>query len=183
MNPHRLSRRLSRRARGFMLFEMLVALGLLAAFALIAVKLMTTSIKLSHDAAEADSRAVRFESALAVLRADAWNAVKFELPAPGTARLTRGDGSTAVWSADAEGGLSRTLSAADGRGYPESRAWGSLPPGLTFEQADGVLLLVQPARAKRPRGSRGEANLAAPAEPRRVPLLSQVNLARGKERP
>lgn len=181
MNPHRLRRR---RARGFMMFEMLVALGLLAAFALIAVKLMTTSIKLSHDAAEADSRAIRFESALAVLRADAWNMVSFDLPSPRTARLTRADGSLAVWSADAEGGLSRTLSAADGRGYPERRAWAALPPGLTFEQAGGVLLLVEPARAKRPRGSRADdASLAAPAEPRRVPLLSQTTLAGGKERP
>lgn len=182
MNPHRVHRR--RRARGFMMFEMLVALGVLAAFALIAVKLMTTSIKLSHDAAEADSRAIRFESALAALRADAWNMVSFDLPSPRTARLTRADGSLAVWSADAEGGLSRTLSAADGRGYPERRAWAALPPGLAFGQAEGVLLLVEPARAKRPRGSPGgDANIAAPAEPRRVPLLSQVSLARGKERP
>jgi hypothetical protein len=182
--PHRHRHR--SRPRGFMLFEMLIALGVLAAFALIAVKLLTTSLRLAHDAGAARDRALRFESAVGVLRADVWGAAGVELPAPGTARITLGDGSIAVWSADAQGALSRTLTAPAGDGYPDRLEWAALaPPGLAFERADGVLLLVEPPPPPHPRPRRGPAAEAdaPPAEPRRVPIVSQVSPSGRKERP
>jgi hypothetical protein len=100
------------------LFEMMVALGLLATFALVATKVLTTSTHVTYEATGAQNRALRFESVVGGLRRDVWRATRVEVPSATTVRLTHADGSGVVWTAEAGGGLARTRTAPDGRGYP-----------------------------------------------------------------
>ena len=173
------------RARGYMIFEMMVALGILAFFALLATALFGNSMKLVREGAATQDRLARYDAAVAELRRDVWSATQIETPAPGTARLTLADGSVAEWVTDDQGGLTRTLAGAgdDGAGEPARRAWSAAAPGLTFRESDGVLFLIEQA-PRRAGANASRRPQPAPAGPtREVPLVSQMVPRAGGPRP
>ena len=151
------------RRAGFTLFEVMLALTMLSTFGLVAMKLVSTSLRVSHDAGNASNLTLRFDGALDQIRRDVWGATKIETPDALTLRVETGaaEGVSITWSVADDGSLVRAVGAAD----DSRQEWSGVARGITFEADGPVLLLVEPPG---PGGDR-----------RRVPLASQVALARG----
>jgi type II secretory pathway pseudopilin PulG len=133
-----------------MLLEMLVAIALLTAFALIASRLFTWSMRITAEAPAAEQQILLFESWLDDVRRDVWSAVQvratdeFNLAADEVRWTIRDDGSversaggeTRAWDgvgarvrfeADESGVIVRVL---DRRGAPSHRIF--LPSEITL---------------------------------------------------
>ena len=151
--------RFTRRARGIALVEMLVAIGLIAVFLVISARLFTTTIRLSRQSHDAEERIARFDSAVRMLRADAWGAAEMSVDAKGALRVAR-DGTSAVWRADETGALLRTETI--GSDPPREQRWPDLGGRLTFRVEGPILVVAGDERS----GRAGELR-----------LVSQVRLA------
>jgi type II secretory pathway pseudopilin PulG len=123
MIPMRRHRRI-----GFTLNELLVALGLLAVFAIAATRLFQATMRVGRSAADAADAAASLDTASTALRADAWAAEEINVPNPTTAKL-----GPATWTIRGE-----RLTRAAGNEPP--RHWPA-PPGVTFA-ADPPAVLV-----------------------------------------
>ena len=140
----------------------MLALSLLSAFALVAMKLVSTSLRVSHEAGNASNMTLRFDGALDQLRRDVWGAAKIETPDGQTLRVeTASDGGPITWSVADDGTLARTAASAEN----SRQEWSGVARGVTFESDGKVVLLVEPSG---PGGDR-----------RRIPVASQVALAKG----
>lgn len=147
------------RARGFVLVELLIAIGLLVVFMIIAARLFTAMIRLSQQSAEAETRVARIDSAIRMLRADAWGATEMSVDPGGT--LTIGDAqNSVVWHSDEAGAMSRTEKI--GGSSPRAQAWPELGGQLRFRVEGPVLVVAGDERS----GRAGELR-----------LVSQVRLA------
>lgn len=149
-----------RRCRGMFLIEMLVVIGLLAAFLIISARLLTSMIRLSRQASDAEDRIVRFDSAVRVLRGDAWSATGIAGDA-GAVTIER-DQTTIEWRSAEDGSLVRTLNVPDAP--PQAQRWPELGGQLQF-RVEGPVLIVA---ADDSSGRTGELR-----------LVSQVMLAGG----
>ena len=69
------------------MLELLFAIGILGIFALAATQVFHAAVRVSHASAQQQDAAVSFESAVGVLRGDAWVANEIAAPDPGTAKL------------------------------------------------------------------------------------------------
>lgn len=99
--------------RGVMLLEMLITIGLLAIFLVLAGKLFATTLRLTHAWSAAAREVAAYESCVAALRRDVWGAVDVTAPAGGGGmRITRGEGTPITWSAEQDGALVRQEGAA-----------------------------------------------------------------------
>jgi prepilin-type N-terminal cleavage/methylation domain-containing protein len=87
-----------KRRRAFTIMEMLSAMILLSALALVATKLFTSTILLTTKFANARDTMVSTDAALAVLRGDAWSARKIETPDANTAKLTLDNDRVVLWT-------------------------------------------------------------------------------------
>jgi len=153
------------RRRGYLLVEMLILLVVLGIFALIAGKLMVTSIKAMTLTRHREETARRFDLAISRLRADVGSATLIESDAE-SATLRHPDGRTIVWRVEPEADdgsgapnpfgptirLTRSIegkvarsSDAEPATAPASAAdltqWEPLPAGIAFT-ADGPTLTV-----------------------------------------
>jgi prepilin-type N-terminal cleavage/methylation domain-containing protein len=131
--------RLHRRRRAFSLLELLVAIGLLGFFAVAATQLFRATVRISHTTAQRQDAAGSFETAIGVLRGDAWTAAEIAAPDATTAKLGK-----VTWTARGE---TLTRDAGDGS---RPRTW-PVPAGVTF-LADNASLVLRVPPAKDERG-------------------------------
>ena len=126
------------RRGGFMIVQMLVVLGLMAAFVVVAERVFRLSVQTSARAASEQEDLLRLERAMTQLRADVWRAKKLEI-AKSSVHVSA-EGLDATWQTAADGELQRTEGDA-------VQHWTGL--GLEFER-QGPWLVVR----------RGEAEVA-----------------------
>src|SRR5688500_8207016 len=93
--------------RGSWLVELLIVIGLIAAFLIVSARLFTTTMRLSQQSVESEARVARLDSAVRMLRADAWGASAMYLDNGGVLMLEV-DGRSIAWGSDADGALTRT---------------------------------------------------------------------------
>lgn len=126
------------RHRGFTLAAMLIVLGLLGVFGLIATEVSRSSLQASRLAQESQTRAIRFDGLIAQLRQDAWNARSISVT-PAAATLEQGGGGQVTWHwPDAQTLVRRFVPPA---GPPSQQTWANLEAKLTF-QARGPALRI-----------------------------------------
>ena len=116
---------------GIFIINMLMTIGLLAAFVVVADRVFRLSLITVNRATAGQEDALRLERALDTLRADTWTSAKLE-PAPdGSAvTITPDDGQAIVWrTGDAD--LVRTQA-------NDERRWPGV--GLAFRTENGVLV-------------------------------------------
>ena len=123
--PHR-----PRRRRGIFLINILMAIGLLAAFVIVAERVFRLSLLTTAHVATAEDRAARLDRALPVLRADVWTATKVD-PKDTHLLITDPDGHTIDWQTDPTTGDLLRTAGTDQRRWPELH--------LTFHHADHLL--------------------------------------------
>ena len=85
------------KSRGFVLMELMLVLGLLAIFAIVASRVVIISLKAMAQSGDQHEQIVRFESAMSSLRRDAWSARQMSSADPQTISITNDDG-TITWS-------------------------------------------------------------------------------------
>jgi type II secretory pathway pseudopilin PulG len=95
------------RRGGYLMIEMLLLLLILSVFALISARLFTSVMKLNYNASQAHTRTVRFDSAMRMLRADAWTASEMSA-ANQVVTLKMAEGGAVDWSVDKDGTIVRT---------------------------------------------------------------------------
>jgi prepilin-type N-terminal cleavage/methylation domain-containing protein len=84
-------------SRGFALIELMLVLGLLAVFAVVATRVIVISLKTMAQSGDQHDQIVRFESAMSSLRRDAWSARQISSADPQAVSITNADG-TVTWS-------------------------------------------------------------------------------------
>lgn len=121
------------RRGGFMMIEMLAALILLTAFALIATRVFTWSMRVTVEAPAAEGQILLFDSMLAQLRADAWSSRSSRTIDQRSLEL--GDGAIR-WAVRDDGSVARTS------GH-DTRTWREVGGRVRFAPADaGVIVRV-----------------------------------------
>ena len=125
-----------RRRRAFMLLEMLAALILLTAFALVASRLFTWSMRVTQEAPLAEHQILAFDSMLEALRADVWSGA--DVRVPDEMHVEAGE---VRWRVEREGAVVRSVGS-------ESRTWPGIGTRVRFE-TDGAGVIV---RVLDPRG-------------------------------
>ena len=149
-----------RARRGIMLIEMLVALILLSAFAVVATRLFYASYKLSAQAAEAHDANGIADLALWHLRTDAWAATKIESTIPQTALLTMPDGVTVTWTIEGKDLLRRAGN--------ENDRWRIAPSGEATFATDGITLTF---KVTDPKSSNSFDEVAIVSQPQLIARL------------
>jgi prepilin-type N-terminal cleavage/methylation domain-containing protein len=114
---------------GFTITELLIALGVLALFAVAATQLFYATMRLSRTSAERQDAASQFDSAVGALRADVWSAGEIAAPDSSTARV-----GNVTWTVK-----DHTLTRDAGDSEPQRR-W-EVPPGVTFAAEPAALVL------------------------------------------
>jgi hypothetical protein len=122
------------RRTGYALLELLSALILLTAFAVISTRLFSSTVKLSHNLGQAHDEIVSVDFALAALRDDVATAARIECKSENLATLTTADEKTITWTID-EGQLIREA----GDAITHCRA----PAAKTRFATDGVTLILK----------------------------------------
>jgi hypothetical protein len=116
--------------RGIFLVNILMAIGLLAAFVIVAERVFRLSLLTTSRVAAQQDVAGRLERATDVMRADVWGASKVEVKGPGVV-VSDADGRAVEWRTEGESGDLVRVAGGD------ERRWPGL--GLTFRFEDGVL--------------------------------------------
>jgi hypothetical protein len=142
-----------------MLWDVLIALGLIAVFLTVTTKILHATMRIPYRANELETLATRFDGAVEQVRRDVWNSTA--LAAVGqdgrSVRIERGgDNVPVTWAIDDAGTVSRT--------EKDKQSWPGVAKGMTFQIDGPVLILVEPPDAR--------------AEGRRIPLASAVSLTR-----
>jgi hypothetical protein len=139
-----------RQCRGFGIIMMLVMISLLAVFAVVATRLIGTTLGLYREAGRIDAEARWTDAAIRQLRADAWSANRITAQGTKTLTIDAGGGAGAVaWRVDPDGALVRTAPGAGGAaGAPgatgDAQRWPEIGARLSFEW-DGAALTVRGA--------------------------------------
>jgi type II secretory pathway pseudopilin PulG len=100
-------RRCSERFRGFLLIEMIAAIVLLTAFALVAAPLFNETMHVIERAPAAQDAMTRFESVSETLREDAWGARKFSEVGTDSVRIDLPNEAAVRWQIDSNGDIER----------------------------------------------------------------------------
>jgi hypothetical protein len=142
-----------------MLWDVLIALGLVAVFLTVTTRILHATMRIPYRANELEALATRFDGSVERLRRDMWHSTA--LAAVGqdsrSVRIERGGGEPPVtWAIDDAGTISRT--------EKDKQIWPAVAKGMTFKVDGPVLILIEPPDA------RGEG--------RQIPLASAVSLAR-----
>ncbi|HEX8525088.1 MAG TPA: hypothetical protein VF669_22745 [Tepidisphaeraceae bacterium] len=147
--------------RAFMLTELLMALFIAGFFFLAATKLFSSTMKVNYNVAEVHTQTVRLESAMALLRKDAWTAKEITQRENGVT-LTAFDAASTEWAVDKEGVLSRTVTRS---GKTAAMKWVVDVPRLKLEKRDLGIVVTIP-ESKRVRQAQ-------------IELPNQVSVAKG----
>ena len=119
--------------RGFMMIEMLAALILLTAFALVASRLFTWSMRVTAEAPAAEGQILVFDSMLEQLRADAWSGTSLRAADERSLEIS---GGAIRWAVDDDGTVART---ADG----EVRTWRDVGRRVRFEPPNEATVIIR----------------------------------------
>ena len=147
--------------RGILLLEMMIAIVLLSAFAIVATRLFFSSVKLSTQAAEARDATQRADLALWHLRTDAWTSTKIESTDAHTAVLTLSDNSTVTWTIEGKDLLRRA-------GEQNDR-WLVTPSGEASFAIDGITLTFKTID---PKSRTGVDELSLPSQSKLIARLT-----------
>lgn len=151
-------------ARGFTLLHGLVALALLAAFAIATSRLVVFAARLPAQAAETQHARIAFDAAVEQLRADVWAARSVTTGDGPSVRIDPADGSApaVTWQVADNGAIVRSQATTrdDDDDARPSRRWPGIGRGMTFEW-DGTALTV--SHATGPDGPAGRIVLPAHA--------------------
>ena len=145
--------------RGVVLWDILVALGLLALFLTVTTKILQSAMRIPYRANELETLATRFDGVVEQLRRDVWNSTAIATVGQDgkSVRIERGGGEAPVtWAIDDAGTISRT--------EKEAQTWRDVAKGMTFQVDGPVLILIEPSDGH--------------GDGRRIPLASAVSLAR-----
>src|SRR5258706_5310057 len=93
--------------RAFMIVQMLIVLGLMGAFVIVADRVSRLSVQPSARAAKEQEDLLRLEQAMTALRADVWQAAKVETPDKSNLRLAS-ENADIMWRTLSDGDLKRT---------------------------------------------------------------------------
>ena len=141
------------RSRAFTIYELLIALMLIALIGRIAAPFAVRTVMSMCDArAEATANA-QFDNAIHILRGDVWKSVAIRLVSPHELVLTQSDHHDIRWQYDSD----QHLRQIDSTSPP--RNWGILPGSFEFTQ-DGAAVRVKIADAPHFHG--GEYCMACP---------------------
>ena len=157
-----MTRRSTKPSRGFGLIMMMLVIGLLAVFAVVATRLIKTTSDLYREAGWLDAEARSIDDALGMLRRDVWAATQAAVAEGGAVSIDRAGEGSVEWNVDGDGTLIRTEGAATD---PVLRRWPGVGARLKFEW-DGVSLRVRGA-------DRGADRVGG------IRMTSQVKLAAG----
>ena len=125
--------------RGVFIMNMLITLGLMAGFVIVAERLFRLTVMTVSKSTAGQEDALRLERALDVLRADVWGAAKIEPGANGSAvRVTDAGQATVEWRTEGEGGDVVRAAGKDERRWPELK--------LAFRVEDGLLTVARGGR-------------------------------------
>jgi type II secretory pathway component PulJ len=151
--------------RGFVLWEVLIALALLMIFFAATTHLLRASMQIPYRANQADALASRFDVALTTLRADVWgaSAVTAEGADGHAIRIERADGPAVTWKIGDDGAFKRSSAQQQGQD------WADVAKGLKFEVEGPLVLLVEPPDAH--------------GDGRRIPLMRALHLSKQGGRP
>ena len=119
--------------RAFTITEMMAILILLGAFAVIATRLFTSTIKLGHNYGQAQDAATSAGFALTLLRADVATARDFKSPDASTIQLTSADDKPTTWTIQ-----SNKLVRAQAN---EKNQWPTPAGGASFAATDATVIL------------------------------------------
>jgi prepilin-type N-terminal cleavage/methylation domain-containing protein len=122
-----------RHRRAFTIPELLMAIGILGIFAVAATQVFQATFRIGHATAQQQDAAASFDSAIGVLRADAWVATEIAAPDPATAKVGK-----VTWTIN---DTTLTRDAGDGS---RPHSW-PMPKGVTFAADGGSLVLRVPA--------------------------------------
>ena len=129
-----------RNKSGFSLLIMMLAIALLGVFAVVATRLIGTTMRLYREAAQIDAEARRVDEAMEQLRRDVWSARQATVAGAQSATIDNGAGRGATWSVDPDGALVRSEPAA----AEAPRRWPEVGGRMSFAW-DGVALTVRGA--------------------------------------
>ena len=125
--------------RGVFIMNMLITLGLMAGFVIVAERLFRLTVMTVSKSTAGQEDALRLERALDVLRADVWGAAKVEPGANGsTVRVTDAGQATVEWRTEGEGGDVVRVAGQDERRWPELK--------LAFRSEGGLLTVARGGR-------------------------------------
>ncbi len=138
--------------RGFALIELLLTIGLLAAFLVIAARLFTATMRLTHRSAVAAAEVSAYESLVRTMRADVWSASAIALLPDGGVRLSgvqsSGGGGTVNWQREVDASNSGEslgdrlmIRGADRDGHADQKRWPNLPGEIVFEPTPTGLVI------------------------------------------
>ena len=128
--------------RAFVIWEMMMVIGLLSVVGLMASQLFRAASNASLNAAVQQEKEMRFEQMLRQLRSDVWTASSFKLLNDRSIQLQTSDSHTIEWSVD--GSISR-------KGLPaEQRQWDAIGAQLHFQTRGPSLILEVDAKDQPP---------------------------------
>jgi|GEM_PF-2508223 len=121
--------------RGYSLMELLIALGLIMIVMNSAGDLYRAVVNSGRDQGNLSNRASRIDTAVNVMRRDAWGCSRIAVTDGKSAQLSLPDGDVLTWRIDADGNLSRTNAAG------AHQEWSDIGRDWTFAR-DGVALTI-----------------------------------------
>lgn len=158
---------MKRHPSAFALIELLAVVLLLAGFAVIFADVFSVTILAQRSAVRSEELSNQFDSAMATLRRDVWNARTFR-GSPDSLELTLAGDQRIVWSQTSAGALTRSAP-----GEPD-RTWRNAPP-VRFTFRGPVLTLTVPTPPPSP--IRGASRNTG--QPDAAVFVSQWLLAQG----
>ncbi len=133
------------------MIELLLLIIILSVFSLISARLFTSIMKLNHNASQAHTRTVRFDSAMRMLRADAWTASEMSA-ANQVVTLKMSGGGQVEWRVDKDGSMIRASRAG---GKEELLRWRAEVPGMRLA-VEGTRVVMRIPESSRARGAQLE---------------------------
>jgi Tfp pilus assembly protein FimT len=129
------------RRRAFTVTELLGVIGLMSVLLFLSARLFHTSVRYSHQTAEAASDANRLDSIVTKLRSDAWTATS-ATASGAELSLTQSGEQIAKWNVAADGTLTRNLQ--QGEQILEQQRWPLIAKGWAFSVSDPEITLKDP---------------------------------------
>jgi len=118
------------------MIEILVALGLLTVFALLATRLFVASMRTIDQSSQRIDTLIRFDGMMRALRADVWSATAIDRVTENTLIVKTGDAGTVRWTIGPHGELTRTANGQAARTF-------TLPvSGANFAQLGAAVVVV-----------------------------------------
>lgn len=134
------------RSRGFTLYEVLIAIGVMMLAINLSVELFRVNFKLVHQTELLTATTSGIDSALYHLRQDTWGSGRIVVGDPKSVALTQDDGKQIVWGIDADGTLKRNAGGVVTQ-WPVAKGWTFATNGAFLTISEGKSLPERSAAA------------------------------------